>query len=321
MRLRWANDSSFPGTSQDSSRFPRILAGGFEKSASLGNVTLPSPAVETMNRLRTSWDGHWVQASARPPVVPSMKARSVRQTKSPYLSSHCADSWSTIMHPVPPMEVRKFIFDSFLETGRAPLVEEIMPRFNVGREEAVKLLLELQASHHILLLPGTHRILMANPFSNLPTPFRVSSGGMSFYANCAWDAIALHVLLERDVRIASFCHHCAATILLNLSDGKRVAGERNDLLVYLGTPVSKWYDNLLVTCSNTMVFFSSQEHLDDWKRSNSGAEGVALSIDTMIRVVTPISKGRGRLDYQMPSRSQLMAHWKSIGLSGQFWTF
>jgi hypothetical protein len=219
------------------------------------------------------------------------------------------------------MEIRKFIFDSFLETGRAPLVEEIIPHFKVDREEAVNLLLELQASHHILLLPGTHRILMANPFSNLPTPFRVSSGPMSYYANCAWDAIALHVLLEREVRIASFCHHCGAAILLGLSSGKRIGDEGKDLLVYLGTPVSKWYDDLVVTCSNTMVFFASREHLNEWKRSKPEADGEALSVDKMVEVVTPISKGRSRLDYQMPSRAQLMSHWESIGLRGAFWTF
>ncbi len=106
------------------------------------------------------------------------------------------------MSEASPKEVRKFVFDCFLETGRAPVVEEIMRRFQLDRDEAVQRLHELEASHHVLLLPGTHRILMANPFSNLPTPFRVSAGSMHYYANCAWDAIALHVVLDRGVRVA-----------------------------------------------------------------------------------------------------------------------
>ncbi len=230
-------------------------------------------------------------------------------------------SGSLRMSEISLRELRKYIFDSFLETARAPAVEEIMQRFRVERDGAIERLLELQAAHHLLLVPGTHRILMANPFSNLPTPFRVSAGAKTYFANCAWDAIAIHVMLDREVRISSYCHHCGAPIELGLAEGKRVAGEGKDLLVFLGTPVSKWYDNLVVTCSNTMVFFTSPQHLDAWKKVHPELVGEALSVDRMIDVVTPISKGRMRLDYQMPSREQLMAYWAAIGLRGPFWKF
>jgi len=225
------------------------------------------------------------------------------------------------MSEISPRELRKYVFDRFLETACAPLVEEIMQRFQTGRDEAVRQLHELEASHHILLLPGTSRILMANPFSNLPTPFRVTSGSKQYFANCAWDAIAFHVMLDRDVRILSFCHHCGAPIALSLSQGKHSSGTGNDVLVFLGTPVSKWYDNLVATCSNTMVFFSSQDHLREWQKVHPETTGEALSVDQMIEVVTPISVGRSTLEYQMPSKNELTAHWGSIGLRGPFWTF
>jgi hypothetical protein len=225
------------------------------------------------------------------------------------------------MSPPSPMELRKYIFDSFVDTGRAPLLEEIMQRFQVSRKVGAALLEALESGHHILLVPGTHRILMANPFSNLPTPFRVTAGTRVYYANCAWDAIALHLVLERDVQVASFCHHCGAPIEFGLSDGKRVSEDGRNLLVFLGTPVSKWYDNLVVTCSNTMTFFTSKSHLEEWRATNPSAAGEALSVDKMIDVVTPISRGRARLDYRMPSKEQLMSYWKAIGLRGAFWTF
>jgi hypothetical protein len=218
-------------------------------------------------------------------------------------------------------DLRKFVFDRFIETATAPLVEEVMQRFHLGRDAAAEQLVALQAAHHLLLLPGTQRILMANPFSNLPTPFRVATETKRYYANCAWDAIALHVLLEKDVRISSFCHHCAAPIEFRLSQGQRVKDEGKDLLVFLGTPVAKWYDNLVVTCSNTMVFFASRDHLAEWRTTHPEPVGEALSVDRMIDVVTPISRGRAALNYQMPSREQLMAYWKAIGLRGAFWTF
>jgi hypothetical protein len=225
------------------------------------------------------------------------------------------------MHEVSPGELRKFVFDRFLKTARAPLVEELMQQFQMGRDEVVQRLEELQAAHHILLLPGTGRILMANPFSNLPTPFRVSSNSLQYFANCAWDAVAMHLVLNREVRVSSHCHHCGAPIEFGLNRGAGTPNEGADVVIFLGTPVSNWYENLVVTCSNTMVFFSSRVHLDEWQRTHPGWEGATLSVDQTIEVVRPISTGRATLDYQMPSRAELMTHRKSIGRSGAFWTF
>jgi hypothetical protein len=196
-----------------------------------------------------------------------------------------------------------------------------MQRFHLDRDTAGERLLALEAAHHLLLVPGTYRILMANPFSNLPTPFRVLVGPTTYFANCAWDSIAFHVMLDREIRVNSFCHHCGAPVEFGLREGTRVGEEGKDALVFLSTPVSRWYDNLVITCSNTMVFFAASSHLDAWRRAHPGVVGEALSVDRMVDVVTPISKGRTRLDYQMPSRDQLSAYWAAIGLRGAFWKF
>jgi Alkylmercury lyase len=225
------------------------------------------------------------------------------------------------MNAIGAKELRKYIFDRFVETARAPLVEEIMQQFHASRDEVVAELEALESAHHILLLPGTQRILMANPFSNLPTPYRVSAGSKHYFANCAWDAIAFHVMLDRPVRISSYCHHCGLPIELDLDRGKVRSESAGDPLVFLGTPVSKWYDNLVVTCSNTMVFFASRDHLTEWQRMHPEPHGVALSVEKMLEVVALISKGRSTEEYQMPSRGELMAHWDSIGLRGAFWEF
>ena len=108
--------------------------------------------------------------------------------------------------------VRKFIFDYFLENSRAPVLEEIMERFRLTRSEAANLLEELETAHHVIRVPGTQRILMANPFSALDTPFKVKVADKGYFGACAWDAVAFHVMLGKDTRIDSFCHHCAEPI-------------------------------------------------------------------------------------------------------------
>jgi len=155
---------------------------------------------------------------------------------------------------------RKYIFDFFFENCCAPVLEEMMRRFHLGREEADSVLRALEASHHILLLPGTQRILMANPFSGITTPFEDMIGGKRYFVNCAWDTVSLHVMVDRDTDVEAFCHHCAEPIKLRLSRGKLVSSEPENPLIFLGVPVAKWYDNLINTCSNNMVYFASEDH-------------------------------------------------------------
>ncbi len=39
------------------------------------------------------------------------------------------------------------------------------------------------------------RVWMAHPFSGLPTPYTAEIGERSWFANCAWDALAILALL------------------------------------------------------------------------------------------------------------------------------
>jgi len=196
-----------------------------------------------------------------------------------------------------------------------------MQRFKLTRKEAFRSFRELEADHHILLVPGTQRILMANPYSAISTPFRVYVESKRFFANCAWDSVSLHVMLELGARIESFCHHCAEPIEVSLSKSEVKSSKPSSPLIFLSTPVSKWYDNLINTCSNNMVYFSSREHLNRWLAENPNLRGESLTLDKMIEVCKPLSKGRMSLEYQRPPKEELMSYWDSIGLRSSFWNF
>ena len=149
-------------------------------------------------------------------------------------------------------DIRKFIYDRFRETARAPVVEEIMQRFTLRRREVVDLLRGLETTRQLALVPGTERILMAHPFSAIATPFRVETReGRTFFANCAWDSIAFHVLLEEPIRIDSYCHHCGETVEIRLADDAVQSARPASTLVYLALPAAKWWQNIVLACSNT----------------------------------------------------------------------
>src|SRR5256885_7242439 len=171
-------------------------------------------------------------------------------------------------------EVRLRPFPRFFgPAGRGADHEAIPPRPSA----AVEVLQWLETARHVRLVPGTQRILMAFPFSAVATPFVVTRRNRRWYfANCAWDAVAFHAMLNEEVRIGTQCHHCAEPIAITLANGQAMATPRGPI-VHLSLPASQWWNDIVNTCANHMVFFRSRSHLDDWRELNPGPEGAVLT--------------------------------------------
>lgn len=216
--------------------------------------------------------------------------------------------------------VRLFIFEHFLEHAGPPVVEQVMSSFSVPRAAAIAVLEDLEAARHIALVPGTARILMAFPFSAIATPFRVTVRGRSYFANCAWDAIAFHAMLGDELRVDSFCDHCATPIHIELRDGPATTVSPAESLVYLALPPTEWWGDIVTTCSNTMVFFASPEHRDASELCAPADQAASLTPDQVHALSEPIYARKLALDYARPSKEALVAHFAAIGLTGSYWT-
>ncbi len=216
-------------------------------------------------------------------------------------------------------DVRKFVFDHFREYGVPPILEQLMERYRLSRAEAFEVLQALEADHHLKLVPGTQRILMAFPFSAIATPFRVHADRKAYYANCAWDSVAFHAMLDAPTRIESRCHHCASAVTVDLAGGRVTRAAPSEPLVYLALPAAKWWEDIVNTCSNHMVFFLSREHLATWESANLDARGEALTVEQTHRLGFPVYRDKLKLEYARPSREALVAHFASLGLTGDFW--
>jgi hypothetical protein len=218
-----------------------------------------------------------------------------------------------------PQRLRKFLFDRFLERAETPVVEEVMTTFSLSREQATEALRGLEAARHIALVKETARILMAFPFSAVATAFRVRAGGRRYFANCAWDAIAFHAMLGKKIRVDSFCHHCGTPIRVEMLQGRAAHVEPESSLVYLAIPAAQWWDDIITTCSNTMVFFASPEHRDASSLCASADAGASLTPDQVHTLSGPLYSGRMELGYTRPSRQALLDHFAAMGLTGEFW--
>lgn len=138
---------------------------------------------------------------------------------------------------------RHFVYRYFAQTATPPSVNETADHWGITVAEAAQLYRELHGRHALFLEPSTFTIRMANPFSAVPTPFRVMSGGQSYFANCAWDALGIPAALHQDARVHATCASSALPLELHIHAGQ-IDGTA---LVYFALPFRQWYDDLIYT--------------------------------------------------------------------------
>lgn len=150
-------------------------------------------------------------------------------------------------------DVRAFVYKHFADTTRPPSVEDTAQRFNISKDDAGKLYKELHNRHALFLEPDTLTIRMANPFSGIPTGFKVLANGKTYFANCAWDMLGIPAALQCDAVIDAVCTGSNDTIRLEIKDGKIMEPrseskrEKSQLLIHFPLPFARWYDDLVFT--------------------------------------------------------------------------
>ena len=140
--------------------------------------------------------------------------------------------------------IRAFVYQHFAETTRPPKVDETAAHFALTHDEAGAAYEGLHERHALFLKPGTHEILMANPFSGVETSFRVQANGQTYFANCAWDSLGIPAALHADAGIEAACAQSAEPIHLRVIGGQIQGAEA---LVHFLTPFREWSDDLVST--------------------------------------------------------------------------
>ena len=139
--------------------------------------------------------------------------------------------------------VRFVVYDALATTGAAP------PR---SRLEAIaggstRLDAALRALHdaHALVLNEDGSIRMALPFSAIPTDHEVvATDGRRWWANCAWDALAIPSLVGRDAQITSRWLDDGSPLTLTVT----AEGTQPDRgLVHFLVPACRWWDDIVET--------------------------------------------------------------------------
>jgi Alkylmercury lyase len=138
------------------------------------------------------------------------------------------------------LRIRNLTYELFVELGRAPTAEEASLAAGADVRESWGRLHEA----HALVLDDAGEIRMANPFSAVPTPYRVQAVGRWWYGNCAWDAFGICAALSTDGRIETSCPDCGEELVVEVRDAQP---SHEDLVFHCLVPAARWWDDIVYT--------------------------------------------------------------------------
>ena len=168
-------------------------------------------------------------------------------------------------------QVRTVVFARAADTARVPQAAEIAGALGVPQPDVEDALRRLAAGRALILAPGATTIWTANPFSAVPTAFRVRADGRqaTYWGVCIWDALGVLAALHTGGTVTTQCGcgTCGAELVLTVSDGRvaaagirhreaaggssdggnRGAGGALAPVVHFGVPAARWWENIVFT--------------------------------------------------------------------------
>jgi hypothetical protein len=142
------------------------------------------------------------------------------------------------------VRVRAAVYDAIITGGAVPTLAATAAALGSPVEAVTAAFRRLAAGHVLVLQPERDELLMANPFSAVPTAFAVEAGERTYWGNCVWDALGILAMLGRDGRVLASCGDCGAALVLEVRDGA-LAGAAG--VAHFSVPARQWWDNIVFT--------------------------------------------------------------------------
>ena len=139
------------------------------------------------------------------------------------------------------IDIRNRTYGLFVELGRAPEANEVARAAGLAVDEVQQSWRRLHQAHALVLDDATGDIRMANPFSAVPTPYRVEATGRWWFANCGWDTFGICAALHADGAIETSCPDCGEPISISVHDQR--PGDPT-VVFHCLVPAAQWWDDI-----------------------------------------------------------------------------
>lgn len=148
------------------------------------------------------------------------------------------------MTAIDPTDLRVFVYDRIVSRGFPPTVAEIASAHRVSPAVAREELGSLNIGKTIVTDSESGEILMAGPFAAAQTDYRVESRSGVWWANCAWDALGISMIINEQVRIHTECRDCGESLEAGCAPD---LPPDSDSVVHFLLPADRWYEDIRFT--------------------------------------------------------------------------
>jgi hypothetical protein len=138
-------------------------------------------------------------------------------------------------------QVRRYIYEYFVKHRQAPPILQCAQDLSSDVSH-IQAAYRRLAEGKALVLQNNGEILMAEPFSAVPTAFYVEVSTNAWWGNCMWDALGIPAMLKQDARIVTACGCCNDAMTVDIHNGElfNVSG-----VVHFAIPPKDWWKNVV----------------------------------------------------------------------------
>ncbi len=170
---------------------------------------------------------------------------------------------------------------SLVEMCSIPSRDELKTRLGcVSSDELDQVFEALAELHGVVLHPSSHDVWAIHPFSLAPTLFLVEAGDKKWWANCAWCALGIAVLVGEPCRITSTLGAEGQRIQLEVAEG---GVNPSNVVVHFPIAMTQAWDNVVYTCS-MMLLFNDEAQVADWCARHQLPRGDVQPVATVLEL-------------------------------------
>lgn len=140
-------------------------------------------------------------------------------------------------------QVRFQVYQHILTMNRAPTRQEVADALMLPLSD-VEAAYQRLAAGKALVLQKNGEVLMAEPFSAIPTAFVVEIGSRMWWGNCIWDALGIPAMLKEDARVLTTCGCCNEAMTLEIQGGALSTAPG---VVHFALPPKEWWQDVVFT--------------------------------------------------------------------------
>jgi hypothetical protein len=141
-------------------------------------------------------------------------------------------------------QVRLRVYDLLLQTGGMPKIADLAHSLGRSLSDVTDSLKRLYAAKALALMPESGEVLMASPWSAVPTPYVVECGGRSWWANCGWDALAIPAAMGQKGKAITSCACCGESMTVEVDKRELLSG---DGVLHISVPAKVWWNDIFFT--------------------------------------------------------------------------